>query len=289
MTDTPGPDSARRRHLGVNDIRQIAGSYIGADLGGRASATQASELQAIEAAATFTRNARAEFEALLARLGVSSALPIGLPLDDEPFWFRCGHPLAGFRSRDTPPAEVDILIVGAGLVGASTAYHLAGAVQRGARRVAVVDRGDPAGEASGRNAGSFEMIPENSVGLYGGLARARRLFLRRCFPKLPLEVLSIEAERQASIVLGFALRNRQRFRDIVLNESIACDFAPRGWLFLAHAERQEQGICEEVTLAARHGEPIELWSRGKIRAEFGIQTSYIGRFIPGDGTYDLSC
>ena len=71
----------------------------------------------------------------------------------------------------------------------------------------------------------------------------------------------------------------------MLSQGIACDFAPRGWLFLAHAEQQEQGICEEATLAARHGELLELWSRGKIRAEFGIETSHLGRFIPGDGTY----
>jgi glycine/D-amino acid oxidase-like deaminating enzyme len=48
---------------------------------------------------------------------------------------------------------------------------------------------------------------------------------------------------------------------------------------------EEQALCEEVTLAAQHGQRIELWSRRRIREEFGFSSAYLGRFIPGDGTY----
>ena len=44
-------------------------------------------------------------------------------------------------------------------------------------------------------------------------------------------------------------------------------------------------MCDEVMLAAQHGQRIEIWSRRKIRQEFGIDTAYLGRFSPGDGTY----
>jgi glycine/D-amino acid oxidase-like deaminating enzyme len=64
-----------------------------------------------------------------------------------------------------------------------------------------------------------------------------------------------------------------------------CDFSPRGWLHLATNEKEEQGICDEVSLAAQHGQRIEIWSRAKVRSEFGIDAPYLGRFIPGDGTY----
>ena len=74
---------------------------------------------------------------------------------------------------------VDVLVIGAGLTGASTAYHLAG---RGLR-VAVVDAGDPASEASGRNGGHFELVPENSIGEYRGLAAERLKFVRRTLPR----------------------------------------------------------------------------------------------------------
>jgi hypothetical protein len=39
-------------------------------------------------------------------------------------------------------------------------------------------------------------------------------------------------------------------------------------------------MCEEVMLAAQHGQRIELWSRRKIFEEFDIRTDFVGRFIP---------
>ena len=209
----------------------------------------------------------------------------GLPADDQPYWFRGGHPLAAFRSRPALPARVDVVVIGAGLTGASTAYHLADAVRGGHATALVLDSGDPAGEASGRNGGNFELIPENSVGIYEGLARERRAFLHRRYPRLAREVLDAESERQASLVLGIALRNREALKGIILREGISCDFSPRGWLHLASNEAEEQGICDEVLLAARQGQRIEIWSRRRIREELHIDHAFLGRFIPGDGTY----
>jgi glycine/D-amino acid oxidase-like deaminating enzyme/CRP-like cAMP-binding protein len=206
-----------------------------------------------------------------------------LPASDEPYWFRVGHPLANHQSNPSLPESADVVVIGAGLTGASAAYHL-GRVAK-STRVVVLDQGDPAGEASGRNGGNFELIPENSVGIYEGLARERLGFLRRVYRSLPMEVLQAESERQASLVLGIALRNRDLLKEIILRERIDCDFSPRGWLHLASTEMEEQGICEEVTLAAQHGQRIELWSRRRIREEFGFENPFLGRFIPGDGTY----
>ena len=209
----------------------------------------------------------------------------GLPPDDLPYWFRAGHPLADFRSRPELPPEADLVIIGAGLTGAATAYHAVRAPGGRDRRIVVLDRGDAAGEASGRNGGNFELIPENSVGIYEGLSRERLAFLRRLYRHLPEEVLRAESERQASLVLGIALRNRELLKAIILRERIDCDFSPRGWLHLAASEAEEEGICEEVSLAAQHGQRIELWSRGRIRRELGLAHPFLGRFIPGDGTY----
>ena len=243
------------------------------------------ELQALERESEFTPAGRAAFQQLLSRFGIASSQPIALPPDDTPFWFRGGQPLANHQSAAALPERADVVVIGAGLTGASAAYHLAPAARSGDARVVVLDQGDPAGEASGRNGGNFELIPENSVGAYEGLARERLGFLRRLWRGLPLEVLRAESERQASLVLGIALRNRDLLKGIILRERIDCDFSPRGWLHLACTDDEEQGICEEVTLAAQHGQRIELWSRRKIRDELGIETEYLGRFIPGDGTY----
>lgn len=251
---------------------------------GRADALVRAELEQIDRECAFSPAALAEFQGLLARVGVSTHRVIGVPVQDEPYWFRAGHPLAGFRSNEALPSAADIVIIGAGLTGAAAAYHLAGAVRDGLR-VVVLDQGDPAGEASGRNGGNFELIPENSVGVYEGLARERLAFLRQCHPTLPHEVLHAESERQSSLVLGVALRNRELLKRIVLHERIDCDLMARGWLHLACTEEEEQGLCDEVMLAAQHGERIELWSRRRIREEFGVDTDFLGRFIPGDGTY----
>src|SRR5688572_1731680 len=267
-------------------VRKLAAHVLaGCASSGRADEHLAKQLQSLERHCRFSPDGQAAFHQLLARLGVATADPIDLPLDDQPFWFRCGHPLANFQSSETLPAEADVVIIGAGLTGASAAYHLAHAAQRDGKRIIVLDRGDPAGEASGRNGGNFELIPENSVGIYEGLAHERLGFLKRCYPACPDRVVRAECERQASLVLGLALRNRDRLREIIRRETIDCDFSPRGWLYLAHTEQEEQAICEEVMLAAQHGQRIEIWSRRKILDEFGIRTEFLGRFIPGDGCY----
>ena len=169
-------------------------------------------------------------------------------------------------------------MIGAGLTGAAAAYSL----RNTGNRVVVLDQGDPAGEASGRNGGNFKLIPENSVGVCEGLARERLLFMQRRHPNTPIEVLRAVAERQASLVLGLALRNRELFENGSSERKRSpCDFSPRGWLHIAADEVDEQGICEEVALAAKHGQRIEIWSRGRIRAEFGIDSAFLRRFIPG--------
>ncbi|MEO5817974.1 MAG: FAD-dependent oxidoreductase [Gemmatimonadaceae bacterium] len=280
------PQLSRPHRLNLTHVRRVALEILGRCNGGRRPATDdiRRELEALDRDGDFSPAASAEFQQLLAQVGAATHRPIGLPIDDQPYWFRHGHPLAGHRSRTELPASADVVIIGAGLTGASAAYHLADAARDGLR-IVVVDQGDPACEASGRNGGNFELIPENSVGVYEGLARERMAFLERCHPSLPHEVLHAESERQASVVLGVALRNRELLKGIVLRERIDCDLMTRGWLHLASSEEEEQGLCEEVTLAAQHGQRIELWSRRRIRAEFGVNGDYLGRFIPGDGTY----
>lgn len=280
-----GAAGSQGRFISREQVRRLKAALAESlDRGGRASQQLAAELQRIERECKFTSAARAEFQTLLGTLGLDSAFPIEVPVNSEPSWFRYSHPLKHYRSHAQLPAEADVVILGAGLTGASAAYHLRGAAAQGLH-VVVLDRGAPAGEASGRNAGNFELLPENSVGTYDGLARERLHFLCRCYPAIPREVLRVEAERQASLVFSFALRNRDRLKQIIEQEQLACDFSAKGWLYLAHTEREEQAICDELALGHGHDRQIEIWSRMKIRREFGFERGFIGRFVPGDGTY----
>ena len=293
--DPPGTaaDSAKARLEPTRRARKTTAVHVRAladqlrvlareGAGGRAAAIEL--LRTMDREGDFSPAARSMFQDLLGAWGVATPHPIGISANDTPYWLRGERLLANHQSSDALPSTADVVIIGAGLTGASAAYHLALENKSGAR-VVVLEQGEPAGEASGRNGGNFELFPENSVGMYEGLARERVAFLRRRYPGLPSAIVQAESERQASAVLGLSLRNRDLLKSIILREQIDCDFAPKGWLHLACSEEQEQGMCDEVMLAAQHGQRIEIWSRRKIREEFGIDTAYLGRFSPGDGTY----
>ena len=268
--------------LGRGEVERLAAvAAEHAEPGGFAGPVLAAELQEVAHGLPATATGRRALQDLLARLGVATELPIDLPVDDTPYWLRGERPLAGHRSRPRLDGVVDVLVIGAGLTGASAAYHLAGH----GLRVAVVDAGDPAGEASGRNGGHFELVPENSIGEYRGLAAERLKFVKRARPEASRAENRALAGRQASAVLRLTLRNRERLRGLVETEALECDFCAAGWLFLAHDERLERGLVEEATLIEAHGARVELWSPQRVRAEFGFATRFRSRFLPEDGSY----
>ena len=273
--------AGKGRPLNATDVRAIAERALAAARGGRATDDIRRELKAIDRTCRFSKDALRLFQDLLGRLGVATFRSIELPLSDQPFWHRTTHTLANYQTTTNLPTVADVVVIGAGLTGAAAASRL----KNTGLQVVVLDQGDPAGEASGRNGGNFELLPENSVGIYEGLAPGRLAFMRRRYPRVPMEVLQAVSERQASLVLGLALRNRDILKQTILDEGISCDFSPRGWLHIAANEKEEQAVCDEVSLAAQHGQRIEIWSRSKIAEEFGIHAGFLGRFIPGDGTY----
>ena len=217
------------------------------------------KMQAMDRQSNFSPEGLLIFQNLLARTGVSTDRTIELPINDTPFWLRAPHPYANHQSEPKLPTHTDVIIIGAGLTGAAAAYHL----RNCGKSVTLIDKSDPAGEASGRNGGNFELLPENSVGTYEGLAPGRFRYMIKRYPNVHREVLRAVSERQASLVLGLALRNRDLLKETILNERISCDFSPKGWLHLATDEKEEQGICDEVSLAAQQGQRIEIWSRLK--------------------------
>ena len=237
-----------------------------------------------EHAAAFTTGARHAFQTMAAQLGARIAGPIQMPEDDTPYWLLGEHPLAGYRSSPELPVKADVVVIGAGLTGASTAWHLAPLVRQGLK-VVVLEAGDPACRASGRNGGNFELMPENFLGEYEGLPRERYKWLKRCHPKMNDEERWKEAHRQAEAVFRFGSRNTRAFLSIVAKAKIDCDLSASGWLRIADTEREEQGIFEEVRFARRVGVKFELWDPARIAAELSIAARYSGRLAARNGNY----
>src|SRR5262249_30122426 len=91
-------------------------------------------------------------------------------LNSQPFWHRTPNPFANYQSTPELPRSADVVVIGAGLTGTAAAYRL----KDTRLSVVLLDQGDPAGEASGRNGGNFQLRPENSVGIYEGRAPTAR-------------------------------------------------------------------------------------------------------------------
>jgi hypothetical protein len=129
--------------LSVSDVRRLPREAIlrSRATRGRADAALSQRLRAVEADHDFTPRAGLLFQQLLARLRVPSARPLAMAPDRLPYWLRGPQPLANYQSGADLPASADVVIIGAGLAGASTAYHLGEAVRTRALRVVVPRRG----------------------------------------------------------------------------------------------------------------------------------------------------
>jgi glycine/D-amino acid oxidase-like deaminating enzyme len=274
------------REVGRYDIEELRSAAAGLlDAHGRTTAALQEFLYEIERMLRprFDRAAAAAFQSWVAGAGARMRGPIAMPEEEMPYWQLLPHPLAAFRSTPELPSEVDLLIIGAGLTGASAAYH-AIELARSGQRIAVIDMGDPASQASGRNGGNFELIPENFLGPYEGIVRERYKYLQAVYPGLDEETLREQADRQARLVIGFGTRNSARFSRIVTEERIDCDYSPHGWLRVAESAEEEAGLKEEVALVG-NGELLVYRGPEKIFEELGLRTYFGGRYAPGSGNY----
>lgn len=252
----------------------------------------AKQLQVILKNTEFTsQHTRQLFYDLLANLGVSisvSEVYNNLPCNNIPYWIQNieNHLLYSYQSKKELPNDADVVIIGAGLSGSAAAYFLSSQNLK----IVVLDQGaHPACEASGRNGGHFEMIPENCLGFYKGLVKDRYDFLKviNNEKKKSKETLQKEAEYQANVVMKFAIHNRNLLQAIIEKENIQCDFSPKGWLHFAATQAECESFLDEAIMAKKHDRKVQLWTPEKIAQEFnfGISRKFCGRFVQGDGSY----
>ncbi len=156
--------------------------------------------------------------------------------------------------------DVDVLIVGGGIVGCALAYYLA----RARAEVMLIERGEPNCEASGVNAGSLHL---QLTAPY--FAHSPRDKLKTSVSNLiPLSLEAAQVWRELS---------RELDRDIELKVS--------GGLMVAETEKELRLLSEKAKIERKAGLETEILSRSDLRAVAPyLSDRFIGaEHCPGEG------
>ena len=247
-------------------------AQLWADAHGRVTPSLQSSLTAIEHryAAVFTAGARCAWQSLLARLGARTSLPIRTPAESIPYWLKDGHPLVGWGSLAPLPEAADVVIIGAGLTGVAAAYALAIDPRAAGLRTVLLESGDVGTQASGRNGGNFQILPENCFGTYAGLVCERAKLLRTLHPQTAPRLLQAQAEQQARIVLEIALRNRAILLENMQRADIAADLSRAGRVSCRVVGRRRARSRRGCPASTSPGRPHGNTDAGATRYPHGI-------------------
>lgn len=132
---------------------------------------------------------------------VSKYLPV--PNPGECFWQRDLHELHEHRSTESLPEHSDILIIGAGHTGISTAYHLVKDPRNANKTITILEARAACSGATGRNGGHLR--PD----LYGHIPTY-------------IDRAGVEA---AAEIAEFEIENLREVKKVIEEENIDCDFA----------------------------------------------------------------
>lgn len=285
------PDLRSPKIVNVAAVRAIAAeARLRADEHGRATPELQADLGAAERAldGRLTLRARLAWQALMAGLGARTSFPFVTPEESTPLWLKDGQPLAGYRSTARLPEEADVVVIGAGLTGSAAAYALVSDARARGLKVVVLDSGDPAAQASGRNGGNFHLIPENYLGGYRGLIAERVKRVRLTRPGISREQARVEGERQARSIVEVALRNREFLTRAAAREGIDADLAPNGSLRVPMTKAEERGLSDDARLLNSLGAPARMLSPAETDAALSrpAGASKLGaRLSDYDGNY----
>lgn len=144
----------------------------------------------------------------------------------------------------------DVVVIGAGVIGCSTAYHLA---QMGIENVAVVEMGEVGSGSSSKSA----------------------------------SMLSLQFFRD-ELTLRMAKYSFSKYQQFEAEFGVPIDFKKIGWLSLATAESAEE-LSRSASLLTSLNVPTEVLEPGEIRRrypEINTEDLVLGTFGPDDGPFD---
>lgn len=123
-----------------------------------------------------------------------------VPNPTQPYWLTEPHRLASFRSSDVVPEAADIVIIGTGMAGVGTAYHILDQCKSHKKpSIAILEARDACSGATGRNGGHIK----------ANLSAAKRLY----------EQLGAE---EAAKLLSWIAEQRRAVHKVAQNENIDC-------------------------------------------------------------------
>ena len=257
------------------------------DSEGRVTKTLQNALTQIEQkySSNFQEKDWAIFQEALAEIGAKTKKDLQVPRNRTPVWLLKNGPLHDFRSSKDLPKLADIVVVGAGLTGASAAYHLSDLAKAG-KSIVVIESDQVAFQSSGKNGGNFQLLPEGYFDRYDGMVQEREEWLQKNHPKLSKDIIHELAKKEAAIIYDFTYKNSVRFRNMVEQEKIDCDFSSAGWLKIASSLGEQQALYSDTKwMNIDQRVPFEVWSQEKLEKTIGIKNPYVARFIPKNGNY----
>lgn len=176
------------------------------------------------------------------------------------YWQAKNRQLRHLRQQEHS-GEYDIAVVGGGLMGIATAYHLK---SLGCDRVVVLEKEYVGYGASGRNAGF----------LLSGMAE-------------PYSRLAVGLGPEwAKALMRATLENHDLISEAVKREKINCDYRKAGSYHLAVSDVEMRELSESVELLHKDGFCGEIVDSKAISEKLGLGNYVGGYFCPEDGCLD---
>ena len=153
--------------------------------------------------------------------------------------------------------DYDVVVVGAGLCGVSTAWHLS----QSDLKVALIDARGIGHGATGRNAGFI---------LQGTAERYNR-------------AIEQMGHSKARVVHAFSIENHRRMRTLIEEHNIDCEYAQHGSLQLASTPEEETELIESADLLLADGFEAELLYGAELGEPYLSAGFSTGIVLPEDG------
>ncbi|HEU4419358.1 MAG TPA: FAD-dependent oxidoreductase, partial [Planctomycetota bacterium] len=162
-----------------------------------------------------------------------------------------------FRAGAALPATTDVLVVGGGIAGISTALHLA----RAGIGVAVLEQATVASRASGRNDGQLLLgLGEHYHRIHGQFGETR-----------------------ARLLWDFLRDNHDAMRAALVENDVDCELDQSGGLRLAETPHEWTELQEAAALLAREHKPHALVPPGELPRWLPAGTGFHGALhLPGE-------